>query len=261
MWRARCARSNVWIATIEERSAARELTDLFPVQTLPGTEPPFARLAARLSNRDFAAAAIDAPFSLPHSVADPDPHANLLARVGSLPRPDARPFAHGHALIELFLPGQSTRGAKIYRETEQHWREKGLNVRSTMWAGPRGGAPMTVACMTLLHAARAISWPWNEPGRPVVAEAFPGAQLVQWGLPHQRYSQGDEIARANRTRIATALSDRLEIPDRRRQLLIENADALDAVLCGISAVGVSYQRLESLPSDLSKSEGWIAVHE
>jgi hypothetical protein len=45
------------------------------------------------------------------------------------------------------------------RLTEKYWQDKGVNVRSTMWAGPRGGAPFAVACMTLLARHDGPVWP------------------------------------------------------------------------------------------------------
>ena len=62
-WKARCSRPTVWVAAIENIVAPR-LTNLRPVQSLPGDGEPFTRLLALLRAGDFAAAGIDAPFAI-----------------------------------------------------------------------------------------------------------------------------------------------------------------------------------------------------
>ena len=99
-WKARCSRPTVWVAAIENNVAPR-LTDLRPVQSLPGDGEPFTRLLALLRAGDFAAAGIDAPFAIPAKYLPPGGHVELLARVGRLsPVPD-RPFPSGAALVGL----------------------------------------------------------------------------------------------------------------------------------------------------------------
>ena len=120
---------------------------------------------------------------------------------------------------------------------------------------------MTVACMSLLHASKVDVWPWWPPVGSVVAEAFPAAQLLHWKLPHQKYNGNDESARSNRGVILEALERRIAVSDAYRDVLLGNADALDAVLCGLAAVGVSTGQLESEPPPAANVEGWIAVHE
>jgi hypothetical protein len=56
-------------------------------------------------------------------------------------QPPGRPFARGNAVVQTFAPQLPAPGAKIFRETERYWIARGVNVRSTLWAGPRGGAP------------------------------------------------------------------------------------------------------------------------
>jgi hypothetical protein len=99
-WKARCSRPTVWVATIEDIVAPR-LTDLRPVQSLPGEGEPFTRLLALLRAGDFAAAGIDAPFAIPTKYLPPGGHVELLDRIDRLSRVPDRPFASGAALVGL----------------------------------------------------------------------------------------------------------------------------------------------------------------
>ena len=56
-----------------------------------------------------------------------------------------------------------------------------------MWAGPRGGAAFTAACLVLAARTRRPVWPVARAGPGLLVEAFPAAQLRQWELPYQRY--------------------------------------------------------------------------
>lgn len=262
MWSAGCGRSNVWVATVEAvgaRSARGRLAlvDLRRVQALPGAGAPFERLAALLGRREHAAAGIDAPCALPAAFAAGEPHAALLARAAALPR-DGRPFPRG----EPFVHGMTGRAPplsppKPWRATEARWRARGVNVRSTLWAGARGGAPMTAACLVLLHAAGVPVWPFAATGPGLAVEVFPAAQLAEWRLPHQRY--GAPAARPARRVIALALRARLDLGPF-EPVLEASADALDAVLCAFGAVAVTEGRLADPPGARAGVEGWIAVH-
>jgi hypothetical protein len=259
-WGPGCSRSNVWIASIAETHDGLVVDSVLRVQDLDGDGPPFRRLAAVLGAGGFEGAAIDAPFSLPRVVIPEIGHSGVVGRVALLPCGDSRPFAQGSELIQAFLPAKAPRGEKIYRATEERWLRRGVNVRSTMWAGPRGGAPMTVACMTLLAASGAPLWPWEAVSHSIVAEAFPAAQLAEWRLPHQRYANGQDVAIANRRRILAAIQERARVPMSLHPVLLSNADALDGVLCAFSAIAVTEGQLASEPSADADVEGWIAVH-
>ncbi len=150
-WKARCSRPTVWIATIED-IVAPHLTDLRPVQSLLGDGEPFARLLALLRAGDVAAAAIDAPFAIPAKYLQPGGHRELLDRAGTLPPAPDRPFASGAALVELAQEIAPLDQKKPHRETELVWVKRGVNTRSTLWNGPRAGAPFTAACLT--HSMR-----------------------------------------------------------------------------------------------------------
>ncbi len=160
MWTPGCRRSNVWIATAEERAGALSLVDLRPVQQLRGREYPFERLVALLANDDYCAAGIDAPFSLPERHMPADGWPGLLRDIAALPK-DGRPFPKGEELVAYAARNLPLAKLEPLRHTEQLWKSRGLNVRSTLWDGPRGGAAFTVACLTLLAKAERPVWPWN----------------------------------------------------------------------------------------------------
>ena len=238
MWSPRCRRSNVWIAEVEGRT----LLDLRRVQDLPGDDPsPFGRLVERLRRADYRACGIDAPFALPKAFM-PRTHAKLLARVASLPR-DGRPFPRGNDLALAIAGTTRLSPPKPLRETELEWMRRRVNVRSPLWCGARPGAPMTAACLTLLHEAKRPIWPFAPDG--VLCESFPSAQVVQWN------AQG---------RILEALEARLDL-GRHRRTIATNEDARDAVLAVFGAMAIANGRLASSPNPtIATVEGWVAVH-
>jgi hypothetical protein len=58
------AKQTVWIAKVWQETSVK-VKWVCPIQGLLGNEPPFQRLANFLRRRDFVAAGIDAPFSIP----------------------------------------------------------------------------------------------------------------------------------------------------------------------------------------------------
>jgi len=257
-WGARCRSSNVWVARVEGDASLHTLTDLRIVQDLPGATPPFDRLAELLRAGQFDAAGIDAPFALPAAHMS-DNHAQLLHLAASAPR-DKRPFPSAADFLASLTPPLPPRGPKVYRETEDCWRKQGVNTRSTVWAGPRGGTAMTAACLMLLHAAQRPVWPWARTGPGLIVEAFPAAQLKAWGLPHQKYNGSGAVLQDTRHAIVDGLGRRIELAAY-RGCVLANADALDAVVAAFAAIAVSTNRLASLPGSASAQEGWIAVHD
>ncbi len=257
-WSANTGRSNVWIAALELRDRALHLASLTRVQGLPGMGEPFTRLGALLAAGGYEAAAIDAPFSLPAAFMPRGGHAGLLRLAGRLPHP-GRPFPEARAFVRHVTGMEPPLSPpKPLRRTERRWSGRGVNTRSTLWAGSRGGAAMTAACLTLLAAAERPMWPWA-PGatRGCLAEAFPAAQLWQWKLPHQRY---DGLGSAlNRRRIVESLSGRLRLGAFESDL-IASADATDAVLAAFAARAVSTGALAEPPEPGFETEGWVAVH-
>lgn len=261
MWTAGCGRSNVWIAQICRSSRAQNffcLADLKRIQQLPGSEPPFLRLARFLAKGDFTAGAIDAPFSVPAEFVRAGGHKSLLAAVGSL-RNGTRPFLEGRAFVALVTSNCDLAHKKPLRTTEDEWLRKKVNIRSTLWAGARGGAPMTAACLTLLHLSSCPMWPWASNGPGLLLEAFPAGQLRHWQLPFQQYNGSDELHSANRRKIVDGLRLRLDLAVY-GETLLSCADAIDAVICALTAASVTLGTLATVPDlSIADREGWIAV--
>jgi cupin 2 domain-containing protein len=252
-WRARCSRPSVWIAQLEDAEGAPRLADVRPVQALAGEGAPFDRLVALLQAGAFVAAGIDAPCSIPVEHLGEGGHAGLLARVAALPPAADRPFPGGAALVDLASAVAPLRQAKPLRATERLWAGRGINTRSTLWNGPRPGAPFTAACLTLLAQAGRPVWPWRY-GPGVVVEAFPAAQLWTWGLPHRGYARPEQ--RDARAVIVAGLAQRLRVDAAQRELLLDQPDALDAVLAAFGAIAAAAAPMDDHPAD-----GWIAVME
>jgi len=206
-WGPGRSKSIVWIAEAEGEPSRLVLRDVRRVQELPGVEcRAFDRLVAFLNAEDYDAAGIDAPFSVPARFV-PDPgHAALLSRVSSMHRPanhrfpDRLSFFHGVTGHDSPLDPPHP-----LRRTEELWQGRGserLNVRSTLWTRERGGAAMTSACLMLLSRLHVGIWPWaSSETRPLVVEAFPAAQLKQWALPFERYSNEKDPAGEQRQHI------------------------------------------------------------
>ena len=255
MWGRRCGVSNVWIAELAAGPDVPTLISLRRVQELEGSASPFDRLR-RLLDSHHAAAGIDAPFSVPAERVPASSHRALLEAVRQWDR-GGRIFATGQTLVEALAPEVAPRGIKEYRQAERIWR---VNVRSTLWAGPRGGAAMTAACLTLLAELDGPLWPWIREGRGLLVETFPAAQLKAWGLPHQRYNGSDAVAVQNRRRILAGLRSRCDWTAIAERTMLACADALDALLCGLAARAVTVGALKVAPPPGVEPEGWIAVH-
>jgi hypothetical protein len=127
-------------------SPQTRLSSLKRVQELQGDGSPFARLAALLSKRNFLAAAVDAPFSVPADFLSSGGHRELLEGVAGLSVLKSFPAAKTFA--DSIIASRPMAVRKPLRKTERAWQQNGVNVRSTLWAGPRGGAAMTAACLT-----------------------------------------------------------------------------------------------------------------
>ncbi|MYB29115.1 MAG: DUF429 domain-containing protein [Acidimicrobiaceae bacterium] len=256
MWTSGCRRSNVWIATAQERSGDLSLVDLRPVQQLRGRGHPFDRLVALLANDDYCAVGIDAPFSLPERHMPEGGWPGLLRDIAALPK-DGRPFPRGEELVAYAERNVCLAEPKPLRRTEKLWRGRGLNVRSTLWDGARGGAAFTIACLTLLERVRAPTWPWSNDDRLLV-EAFPACQLLEWGLEHRGYASS--YPSPEREDIVIRVSERIEIPDGLREQCHCSPDALDAVLC-LFAAKAAFEGLAAVGDEAAaEGEGWIAVH-
>ena len=234
-----------------------EVVALRPVQDLPGGSHPFQRLAALLARGEYRAAGIDAPFALPARHMPVGGLPVLLQDVAQFPTGD-RPFSEGQKLVAYGGANASLEERKPMRKTEQFWRKRGVNVRSTLWDGPRGGAPFTVANLTLLAKVRRPVWPWCRAALGLLVEAFPAGQLRHWKLPYKGYDGPD--GREARATIIKAVSSRAQIPGSLRTLCRDSADALDAVLCLFSARAAADGLAFVDDPAAAEREGWIAVH-
>lgn len=261
-WRPNRTTSNVWFSTVHRINGCLTLTAIDRIQKLPGrgNKHPFYHLAEVLREGNYKAAAIDAPFSIPAQFVRDD-HATLLDIVDDIhchlrPFPEAAKFVNivaGHHHPMNYL--------KPLRVTEEQWKNLGVNVRSTMWSGPRGGAAFTAVCLKLLKLSGRPIWPWADRITDgIIVEAFPAAQLQHWGLPYQGYSKTDDAHRWTRERIINYLAQRLVIREDDRQLLAGNADALDSVICAFAAIAVTENEIAHKPDISAQKEGWICIH-
>jgi hypothetical protein len=262
-WRPRITRSAVWVSETETAGRRFRLNAILRVQDLPGDGGPFLNLARFLNRSEIHAAGIDAPFSIPLTVASSAfssfSHAELISAVSDLPV-QGRPLPHGAQLIDLILREHSPRGKKLYRECETFWVARGVNVRSTTWNGPRGGAAFTVACLRLMHTISRSVWPFSREG--TLVEAFPAAQLRHWGITHVGYNGSRSEARAQRAAIWCAVKDRtgIEVSRQADETILDSADALDSVLCALAAKAVVENRISLQLTAASKFEGCISIH-
>jgi hypothetical protein len=254
-------KGNIYIATVCCEQRCLVLTGLQRVQCLPGDAPPFQRLVNLLKNREFTAAGIDAPFSVPCEYLPRGGHRALLEQVSRIEHQN-RPFPEAREFVRNVLAGRIMSSKKPLRETELAWSREGINVRSTLWAGPRGGAAMTAACLALLRESGCPIWPWDRPSDPrgLLVEAFPAAQPSHWRLDFQGYNGNKTGAAAKRKELVASVSQWIEIPDDLlRKEMKMSADALDAVLCAFAAIAVMTNQLVHTPAP--GEEGAIAVHE
>lgn len=258
-WRPGCTRSNVWIAEVVESNHGLHLQSLRQVQSLDGDGIPFSRLARLLAKREFLAAGIDAPFSVPALFQGNGGHSTLLSLVSGLKRDPRRPFPKAQDFVDAVVTGRTISIKKPYRETERFWKERGINVRSTMWAKARGGAAMTAACLQLLNNAGCPIWPWvpNPPG--LLVEAFPAAQLKHWGLPYQKYSDSDSASVQNRRKIVQEITTKGLLLGEYQPILERSTDALDSLICAFAGIAVTEGKLYCNGLG-GTDEGLIAVH-
>lgn len=230
------------------------------VQELLGDEHPLERLAALLREGNFDAAGIDAPFSVPRAFIFPVGYAGLLERIGSLSNPDGRPFLRSADFVKAIAWISPTLNPpKPMRSTDAYWSQKGLNVRSTLWAGARGGAAMTAACFKLLHRAQRPIWPWVRESKGLLVEAFPMAQLKQWRLPYNGYAKQDQKSELLRKEIISGIRGKIDL-GRFDTVLISSSDALDSVLCAFSGLAVKTSSIAVPPDDSALLGGLVAVH-
>jgi hypothetical protein len=255
------SRTKVWVATANSDGASLALRDIRPVQDLPGSGAPFDRLVDRLRLGDYIAAAVDAPFSIPKAHIPVGGWEQLVQMIdGKPPAPD-RPFPAGETLLDIARSVSPILKAKPLRDTEDRWRKRKVNTRSTLWnggprRGGRPGAPFACGCLKLIARTGRPCWPWRPADGGALVEAFPAAQLRQWGLPYQGYD--GETGAATRRKIIDGLHDRIRLDADLASRLHESADALDAVLCIFGAIAAHGGDQADVP--IEGPEGWISVH-
>ncbi|MFN3744689.1 MAG: DUF429 domain-containing protein [Hyphomicrobiaceae bacterium] len=252
-WRSKVNTPTVWIARLSDEDRP-VVTCLLPAQDLPGSDDVFIRLATLLRAGKFIAAGIDAPFSVPTAAMPAGGWTRLVAMNDALPH-CGRPFPKAPVFLKAL--NQLT-PAQQWRRTEEYWRQQGINVRSSTWWKPRGGAPFATACLKLIASSGPRPcWPWNTDQRGMLVEAFPAAQLKQWGIEYQRYN-GDQGAEARR-RIVAALAKKVRFGEECGKVL-GSADALDAVLAAFAAIAAWRKTEVPRERDWPADEGCIAVH-
>jgi predicted nuclease with RNAse H fold len=260
-WSVGTTKSNVWVATVEESNGLK-LKDLKQPQQLTGSGTPFERLIALLSERDFDAAAIDAPFSVPQEYVPNGSHGELLELVGNIPREGTRAFPSRKALLDaLSKKGFPLSPRKQYRQTDRYWLAQGVGVRPPLWNGARPGAPMTAACLTLLYRSGCPIWPWsNSSKKGLLVEAFPAAQLRTWSMKFERYNGSSSERQEIREEIVDAVVKRVKVSLDFIKKMRESADALDAVVCSFAAIAVTRNQVAFPPQyPEAHAEGWISV--
>jgi|SRR5579862_2141274 len=259
-WKSHVSSPAVWVARLSPGEVP-EVKSLVPVQDLPGAGTPFDRLADLLADGHFRAAGIDAPFSVPAAYVPANGWRGLIQTVQELPH-EGRPFPGAEVFLQRLTGGEQS---KPLRLTEMYWRRKNINVRSTLWWKPRGGAPFAAACMKLIAKAAAPCWPWvRSVDRGLLVEAFPAAQLKQWGLRHYGYNGKHDDCRATRDGIVDSLRERVKF-GLWLDLARKSADALDAVIAAFAAIAVAKDAMKKPDSDHAdgariEAEGWISVH-
>ncbi|CAM9919062.1 unnamed protein product, partial [Phaeothamnion confervicola] len=267
-WSSGTSRSNVWIATLKESSRRRlQLVGLVRVQNIQPISKlsPFDSLAEFLRTGSFDCAAIDAPFSLPLAAMPEDGFRALLKLVSELPLDSGRHIPRGAQLLEIARRRIETLpkdGDKNYRRlVEQIFGA----TRTPLWNGPRPGAPFTVTCLRLMSAAGVTSlWAGNSAKRrqPRLVEAYPARQLKAWGIENKKYDGKKGDAPSMRHKILSQIRAmwRVKIDGSDEQLMLDSADALDALICAFAARAAYLGIACKPPKNLDPREGWIAIH-
>ena len=254
-WKARTKRSNIWIATLHQNNDGVKLTSLIRPQEFPGNQDPFERLCNHLRTTDFDAAGIDAPFSIPIEYLPKGGRSELLQAAKSQ-ADQTPPFPSAKWLVQYAAEVRPLVEKKPYRAAERACK---VNVRSTLWAGPRGGAAFTAACLTLIGKSGRPCWPWVKGGSGILVEAFPAIQLKMWNLPHQNYGKPEYSG--TREEILSSIERRfaVNISDEHRRDMIASPDALDALICCFAARAVGMNKLETELQH--QADGCIAIHD
>ena len=183
--------------------------------------------------------AIDAPLGWPQPLAE----ALRTHKAGSAIR---------HAANELFR-----------RSTDLHIRQRTgkqpLDVGADRIARTAHAA---LSAIQLLSEKTGVPIPlvWNpgDVGGTHVIEVYPAATLKVHGMPYQAYKDGKNSEhRLVRKEILSAMPG-LRLPDACRAIVLDNADALDAVVCLLAAGDfVRGECMRPEDPELAHREGWI----
>lgn len=146
-WLPRVTNPTVWIATVEATGQHLTVRELRPAQDLPGSGDGFSKLVNWLGEGKFAAAAIDAPFSIPAIHIPDGEHAELLRRVGWMLVGKGRVFPAGDQLVALANSVSPMTSLKPLRHCEAYWRNAGSK------SGRRSGMGHVVVLPSRRHVS------------------------------------------------------------------------------------------------------------
>jgi len=170
------------------------------------------------------------------------------------------PFGWPVAFVEL-MNGQGDIRAWQDRASER------LRLRATDRACREAPLAMTPLSVTMDRiAAPAMRWrllsrllPTESPPR---VEVYPAAALKTWGLPHEGYKRPEQGAARRTTLDAVTRALELTLSGPQRALLVDRADALDALVAALVARASTLDRTRRPPAELAllaAEEGWIHV--
>lgn len=110
------------------------------------------------------------------------------------------------------------------------------------------------------HCALPLAWNPERVSEPCCIEVYPAATLKTRGWVSAGYKNGNPDHKARRAAILADLAGTLDFSTKASETMLENADALDAVICLLAARDFLLGRVMP-PEDgkLARKEGWIWV--
>ena len=123
-------------------------------------------------------------------------------------------------------------------------------------------AMAAMRCAALLAALDAEGAPVDRTGAGLVVEVYPAASLARWGLPFKGYKTHKNVAELDA--LVTALVGEapwLELGSL-EPLCRQSDDAIDAIICALTATAHELGDVEAIPSEhveSARTEGWIAL--
>ncbi|MGZ3337517.1 MAG: DUF429 domain-containing protein [Isosphaeraceae bacterium] len=148
-----------------------------------------------------------------------------------------------------------------YRVTDLYVKNAVPGIQGLSVSSDRIGVT-AMRCAALLSQLAEAGRPVVRTGSGPVAEVYPAASLVRWGFIHKGYKGRDGKDRRNQLvdkllSVATWLDLGKHEVDCR-----ESDDALDAVLCSMTARAAALGMTEPIPAGAqaaAETEGWIAL--